>query len=73
MWARVKDSQSWLTASRRDLEMKTLIADANEELLKHEQLHFGMAEIAARKIRRRFDTAHSCLTKASGNRASRPR
>ena len=54
MWERVQDSKSWLGASRRDLEMKTAIKDANEELLKHEQLHFDMAEIAARKIRRRF-------------------
>ena len=55
MWERVRDSKSWLTASRQDLEMKAAIKDANEELLKHEQLHFDMAEIAARKIRRRFD------------------
>ena len=55
MWERVRDSKSWLAASRRDLEMKQLIEDANEELLEHEQLHFDMAEIAARKIRKRLD------------------
>ena len=55
MWERVRDSKSWLSASRRDLEMKQLIEDANEELLKHEQLHFDMAEIAARKIRKRLE------------------
>jgi hypothetical protein len=48
----VRDSKSWLTASRQDLEMKAAIRDANEELSKHEQLHFDMAEIAVRKIRR---------------------
>ena len=52
---RVRDSKSWLSASRNDLEMKTAINEANKELLKHEQLHFDMAEIAARKIRRLFD------------------
>jgi hypothetical protein len=57
MWERVRDSKSWLTASRQDLEMKAAIRDANGELLKHEQLHFDMAEIAARKIRRRFSDA----------------
>jgi hypothetical protein len=61
MWERVRDSKSWLTASRQDLEMKAAIKDANEELLKHEQLHFDMAEIAARKIRRRLgETKEPC-------------
>jgi Bacterial protein of unknown function (DUF922) len=61
MWERVRDSKSWLSASRRDLEMKQLIEDANEELLEHEQLHFDMAEIAARKIRKRIsETTDAC-------------
>jgi len=55
MWERVRDSKSWLSASRHDLEMKTAINEANKELLKHEQLHFDMAELAARKIRRVFE------------------
>jgi hypothetical protein len=62
MWERVRDSKSWLTASRQDLEMKAAIRDANEELLKHEQLHFDMAEIAARKIRGRFSEARGACT-----------
>lgn len=62
MWERVRDSKSWLTASRQDLEMKAAIRDANDELLKHEQLHFDMAEIAARKIRRRFSEAHDACS-----------
>lgn len=57
MWERVRDSKSWLTASRQDLDMKAAIRDANDELLKHEQLHFDMAEIAARKMRRRLTDA----------------
>ena len=55
VWERVRDSKSWLSASRHDLEMKTAINEANKELLKHEQLHFDMAELAARKIRRLFN------------------
>ena len=62
MWERVRDSKSWLTASRQDLEMKAAIRDANEELLKHEQLHFDMAEIAARKMRARFSDARDACT-----------
>jgi hypothetical protein len=62
MWERVRDSKSWLTASRQDLEMKAAIQDANEELLKHEQLHFDMAEIAARKMRGRFSEARDACT-----------
>jgi Bacterial protein of unknown function (DUF922) len=57
MWERVGDSKSWLGASRRDLEMKTAIKDANEELLRHEQLHFDMAELAARRIRQRLEAS----------------
>jgi hypothetical protein len=67
MWERVRDSKSWLTASRQDLEMKAAIRDANEELLKHEQLHFDMAEIAARKIRRRFDETKEACTSDEDN------
>jgi hypothetical protein len=68
MWERVRDSQSWLSASRRDLEMKTAIEDANRELLQHEQLHFDMAELAARKIRRRIEEAKNSCT-ADGEQA----
>lgn len=57
MWETANDSKSWLRASRSDLDMKNAIADANRELLNHEQLHFDMAEIAARKIRRRIAEA----------------
>lgn len=62
MWERVRDSKSWLSASRYDLEMKVALKEANAELLKHEQLHFDMAEIAARKIRRRFDETNEPCT-----------
>jgi hypothetical protein len=61
MWERVRDSKSWLSASRNDLEMKTAINEANEELLKHEQLHFDMADSRREGSR------------ASGRRASTPR
>ena len=68
MWERVRDSKSWLNTSRYDLEMKVALKEANEELLKHEQLHFDMAELAARKIRRRFDEAKDACT-ADGDSA----
>ena len=71
VWERVRDSKSWLSASRSNLDMKALLEDANEELLKHEQLHFDMAEIAARKIRRRFATADEVCSKDDSDQLNR--
>jgi hypothetical protein len=63
MWERVGDTRSWLSTSRYDLEMKVALKEANLELLQHEQLHFDMAEIAARKIRRRITQSQDTCVK----------
>lgn len=63
MWERVGDTRSWLSTSRYDLEMKVALREANLELLQHEQLHFDMAEIAARKIRRRIQQSQDACAK----------
>ena len=70
VWERVRDSKSWLSASRSDLDMKALLEDANEELLKHEQLHFDMAR-SHRKIRRRFATADEVCSKDDSDQLNR--
>jgi len=50
------------SASRAQLEARRSVLTLDRQLLDHEQLHFDLTELAARKIRKRFeDFKDSCL------------
>jgi hypothetical protein len=50
------------SASRAQMEARRSVMTLDRQLLDHEQLHFDLAELAARKIRKRFeDFKDSCL------------
>ena len=53
-WEDVDSRRKWLSRSRADLENKRHIALSEADLLRHEQLHFDLAELTAAKIRRRL-------------------
>lgn len=53
-WEDVDSRRKWLSRSRADLENKRHIAASDADLLRHEQLHFDLAELTAGKIRRRL-------------------
>lgn len=49
--------------SRTQLDNRRTTAERDRDLLKHEQLHFDLTELAARRIRRGFESAtRLCLT-----------
>src|SRR5262245_25449483 len=43
--------------SRTQLDNRKTANDRDRDLLKHEQLHFDLTELAARRIRRQFESA----------------
>jgi hypothetical protein len=53
-WEDVDSRRKWLSRSRADIENKRHIALSENDLLRHEQLHFDLAEVTAAKIRRRL-------------------
>ena len=53
-WEDVDSRRKWLSRSRADIENKRHIALSDADLLRHEQLHFDLAELTAGKIRRRL-------------------
>jgi hypothetical protein len=53
-WEDVDSRRKWLSRSRADVENKRHIALSEVDLLRHEQLHFDLAELTAGKIRRRL-------------------
>ena len=53
-WEDVDSRRRWLSRSRNDVENKRHIALSEADLLRHEQLHFDLAELTADKIRRRL-------------------
>ena len=53
-WEDVDSRRKWLSRSRADVENKRHIALSEADLLRHEQLHFDLAELTAGKIRRRL-------------------
>jgi hypothetical protein len=58
-WWRAGTSSIWQTdvgnASRSELDTRRSPAQADAQLLSHEQTHFDIAELAARRIRREFE------------------
>jgi hypothetical protein len=53
-WEDVDSRRKWLQRSRADVENKRHIGLSEDDLLRHEQLHFDLAEITAEKIRQRL-------------------
>lgn len=53
-WEDVDSRRKWLSRSRADFENKRHIALSEADLLRHEQLHFDLAELTAARIRRRL-------------------
>jgi hypothetical protein len=53
IWGDAGDPRT--NASRAQLSARTSLLQRNAQLLDHEQLHFDIAEVAARKIRARFE------------------
>lgn len=53
-WEDVDSRRKWLSRSRADLENKRHIALSEADLLRHEQLHFDLAELTAGHIRQRL-------------------
>jgi hypothetical protein len=53
-WEDVDSRRKWLSRSRADAENKRHIVLSENDLLRHEQLHFDLAEVTAGKIRRRL-------------------
>jgi len=57
--------------SRSQLENRRTAAERDQDLLRHEQLHFDLTELSARKIRRQFeDLSRVCATPAGDGRMS---
>jgi hypothetical protein len=55
--------------SRSQLENRRTAAERDQDLLRHEQLHFDLTELAARKIRKQLeDLSHACAAPGSGDR-----
>jgi hypothetical protein len=49
--------------SRSQLENRRTAAERDQDLLRHEQLHFDLTELSARKIRKQFtDLSRACAT-----------
>jgi hypothetical protein len=53
IWGAANDRRA--NASRAQLNARTSMMQRDAQLLEHEQLHFDLAEIAARRIRARFE------------------
>jgi len=53
-WEDVDSRRKWLSRSRADVENKRHIALSDADLLRHEQLHFDLAELTAERIRQRL-------------------
>jgi hypothetical protein len=59
IWGSAGDRTS---ASRAQMQARRSVLTLDRQLLDHEQLHFDLAELAARKIRKRFEGfRESCL------------
>jgi hypothetical protein len=55
--------------SRTQLENRRTPAERDQDLLRHEQLHFDLTEISARKIRKQFeDLSRACATPGGDRR-----
>jgi hypothetical protein len=55
--------------SRSQLENRRTAAERDQDLLRHEQLHFDLTELAARKIRKQLeDLSRACAASGSGDR-----
>jgi hypothetical protein len=52
--------------SRTHLEVRRSVVQRDMQLLEHEQLHFDLAEVAARKIRKRFDELKGACADPAG-------
>jgi Bacterial protein of unknown function (DUF922) len=53
-WEDVDSRRKWISRSRADIENKRHLALSDADLLRHEQLHFDLAELTAAKIRQRL-------------------
>lgn len=53
-WQDVDTRKEWLERSRADAELKRNTRYSNADLLRHEQTHFDLAELAAGRIRQRL-------------------
>ena len=53
-WEDVDSRRKWVSRSRADIENKRHLALSDADLLRHEQLHFDLAELTAGKIRQRI-------------------
>ena len=57
--------------SRSQLENRRTAGERDQDLLRHEQLHFDLTELSARKIRKQFeDLSRACATPAGDGRIS---
>ena len=55
-----------MTSGRAQAEARRSVAQLDGQLLEHEQLHFDLAEVVARKIRTRVNTFGNACTEAGG-------
>lgn len=62
-WEDVDSRRKWLSRSRADIENKRHIALSEADLLRHEQLHFDLAELTAAKIRQRLSALDGVCTR----------
>jgi len=74
-WWRTGTSSIWgginEGLSRSQLENRRTAAERDQDLLRHEQLHFDLTELSARKIRKQFeDLPRVCATPAGDGRIS---
>lgn len=60
------DAETMRDASRAQLEARRSADQRDAQLLAHEQLHFDIAEVAARKIRARFGEFKNACTEPGG-------
>jgi hypothetical protein len=71
-WWRTSTSNIWgnpesiRDASRAQLEARRSFGERDAQLLAHEQLHFDIAEVAARKIRARFGEFKNACSESGG-------
>ncbi len=59
VWEDVDSRRKWLERSRADVENKRNLAYSDADLLRHEQIHFDLAELAAGRIRLRLQAVQS--------------
>jgi hypothetical protein len=71
-WWRSTHGRVWgsagerMSGARAQAEARRSIAQLDGQLLEHEQLHFDLAEAAARKIRARFNDFRNACSEAGG-------